>query len=614
MFKYHIKIEIIFMFISLRILSLPGMQTKRILLKVYKWRVRNLNDRTFIMILSALIGFLSGLAAVVIKNLVHFIRDLLESRVEFTGHFYLYLVLPLIGLILVALFVKYLLRQNVDHGIPTVLYSISKRNGKIKPHNIFSSVIASSITVGFGGSVGLEGPTLATGAAIGSNLSRFLRLNYKQVTLMLGCAAAGAMAAIFKAPIAAIVFALEVIMINLTMASVIPLLISSVTGAITSYLFLGQNTLYSFHIVEQFNLSEIPYYVGLGIITGLASLYFTRVYIFIAGIFEKISGRFIRILLGGTSLGLLVYLFPSLYGEGYEVINNALQGNTEYLLENTFYSNYEPTFILITGILLLVILFKVVATSATFGGGGIGGVFAPSLFVGANTGLLFATVMNYFGANLQEKNFALVAMGGLISGVIHAPLTGIFLIAEITSGYALLMPLMITATISYATIRLFQQTSVYTYQLVKRGELFTHDQDKTVLSLMEVSDLIEMNFQTIGPDATLGELVQVISTSPRNIFPVIDAEKHFLGLVWVNDIRHIVFRPELYDNTYVRDLMFMPQPSVSPGESMEDVAHKFQTSNHYNLPVLENGIYIGFVSRANVFSKYRTLIKEFSED
>ena len=561
-----------------------------------------------------MIGFLAGLAAVIIKNLVRFIRNAFENHIEFSEHFFLYLLLPLIGLLLVAIFVKFILRKKVDHGIPTVLYSISKRNGKIRSHNIFSSVVASSITVGFGGSVGLEGPTVATGAAIGSNLARLLRLNYRQVTLMLGCASAGAMAAIFKAPIAAIVFALEVIMLNLTMASVIPLLISSVTGVITSYLFLGQNTLYSFHIVESFNLSEIPYYLGLGIITGLVSLYFTRIYIFIAGIFEKISTWYIKMIIGGIALGSLIFLFPSFYGEGYDVINSALQGDTGYLFENTFYAGYEREFFLMAGVLLLVILFKVVDTSVTFVGGGVGGVFAPTLCVGVNTGVLFATVMNYFGANLNEKNFALVAMGGLISGVIHAPLTGIFLIAEITSGYALLIPLMITATISYATVRLFQPTSVYTYQLAKRGELFTHDQDKTVLSLMEVTHLIETNFNTVKPDATLGELVQVISKSQRNIFPVIDTENHLLGVVWVNDIRHIVFRPELYDNTYVRDLMFMPVPSVSPKESMEEVAHKFQTSSNYNLPVIEDGKYIGFVSRANVFSKYRTLIKEFSED
>lgn len=600
------------MFVSFGILSLLAMQSRRILLKLHKWRVRNIGDHTFIMIISAVVGILAGLGAVTIKNLVHLIESFLSSHVE---NKYLYLVMPLVGLLLVAIFVKYLLRRKVDHGIPTVLYSISKRNGRIQPHNIFSSVIASSLTVGFGGSVGLEGPTLATGAAIGSNLARFLNLNYRQVTLLLGCASAGAMAAIFKAPIAAIVFALEVIMINLTMTSVVPLLISSVSGAITSYLFLGQDTLYPVELIEKFNLSDTVFYIGLGIVTGLASLYFIKVYIFIAGIFEKIPTWYTRMLAGGSVLGLLVFLFPMLYGEGYEIINSALAGNVSFLNESLLLDGSGSSFFVVIGVLLLIILLKVVATSVTFGAGGIGGVFAPSLFVGSNVGLFFAMLMNYFGANLDEKNFAMVAMGGLISGVIHAPLTGIFLIAEITSGYELLTPLMITATISYATIRLFQQTSVYTYQLAKRGELFTHDQDKTVLSLMEVSDLIEMNFHTVSPDATLGDLVEAISKSQRNIFPVVDEEKHLLGVVWVNDIRHIVFKPELYDKVYVRDLMFMPQPSINPKESMEDVAHKFQTSNHYNLPVIDDdGTYIGFVSRANVFSKYRLLIKEFSED
>ncbi|MCD6597309.1 MAG: chloride channel protein [Bacteroidales bacterium] len=600
------------MFVSFWMLSLLAMRYRRILFKLHKWRIRNIADRTFLMIVSAFVGIFAGLGAVIIKNLVRIIESLLENHLE---NNYLYLLMPITGLLLVAIFVKYILRQKVDHGIPTVLYSISKRNGRIKPHNMFSSIIASSLTVGFGGSVGLEGPTLATGAAIGSNFARLLNLNYRQVTLLLGCASAGAMAAIFKAPIAAIVFALEVIMINLTMTSVIPLLISSVSGVITSYLFLGRDTLYPVEIIDSFDLSDIFFYIGLGIITGLASLYFIRMYIFIAGLFERISEWYTRMLIGGSVLGLLIFLFPSLYGEGYDVINSALQGNTDYLNDNPLFSDIQSSFFIMMAFMLIVILFKVVATSVTFGGGGIGGVFAPSLFVGSNVGLLFAMVMNYFGANLNEKSFAMVAMGGLISGVIHAPLTGIFLIAEITSGYELLMPLMVTATISYATIRLFQQTSVYTYQLAKRGELFTHDQDKTVLSLMEVSDLIEMNFHTVKSDATLGDLVEVISKSQRNIFPVLDEQKHLLGVVWVNDIRHIVFKSELYDKVYVRDLMFMPQPSINPKESMEDVAQKFQNSNHYNLPVInDDGTYIGFVSRANIFSKYRQLIKEFSED
>ncbi len=590
------------------------MKFKRILLKLYKWRIKYITDRQFIMVLSGIVGLLAGLGAVTIKNLVHLIKTSLDSQLVSTGSFYLYLGLPLLGLILVAAFVKYILRKKVDHGIPTVLYSISKRNGKILPHNIFSSVIASSITVGFGGSVGLEGPTLATGAAMGSNLARLFGLNYRQVVLMLGCASAGAMAAIFKAPIAAIVFALEVIMINLTMTTIIPLLISSVTGAITSYLFLGQNTLYSFSNIESYNLSELPYFFLLGIFTGLASLYFIKMYINVAGIFEKIKKWQIRLFLGGITLGVLIFLFPSLYGEGYESTNNALNGNIEYLFENSIFSGQDQQIFWVLGLLLLVIIFKVIATSVTFGAGGIGGVFAPSLFIGASAGLFFGKLMNYFGANLNEQNFSLVAMGGLISGVIHAPLTGIFLIAEITGGYALLLPLMITATISYATIRLFQSTSVYTYQLARRGELFTHHQDKTALSLMEVRSLIETKFSKVKPDDTLGDLVKVISKSDRNIFPVLDAEKQFLGLVWVNDIRDIVFKPELYDSTYVRDLMFMPSPTVSPEDSMEVVASKFQHSSHYNLPVLDQGKYLGFVSRANVFSKYRKLIRDLSED
>ena len=595
-------------------LSLLLMKFKRILLKLYKWRIKYITDRQFIMVLSGIVGLLAGLGAVTIKNLVHLIKTSLDSQLVSTGSFYLYLGLPLLGLILVAAFVKYILRKKVDHGIPTVLYSISKRNGKIFPHNIFSSVIASSITVGFGGSVGLEGPTLATGAAMGSNLARLFGLNYRQVVLMLGCASAGAMAAIFKAPIAAVVFALEVIMINLTMTTIIPLLISSVTGAITSYLFLGQNTLYSFSNIESYNLSELPYFFLLGIFTGLASLYFIKMYINVAGIFEKIKKWQIRLFLGGITLGVLIFLFPSLYGEGYESTNNALNGNIEYLFENSIFSGQDQQIFWVLGLLLLVIIFKVIATSVTFGAGGIGGVFAPSLFIGASAGLFFGKLMNYFGANLNEQNFSLVAMGGLISGVIHAPLTGIFLIAEITGGYALLLPLMITATISYATIRLFQSTSVYTYQLARRGELFTHHQDKTALSLMEVRSLIETKFSKVKPDDTLGDLVKVISKSDRNIFPVLDAEKQFLGLVWVNDIRDIVFKPELYDSTYVRDLMFMPSPTVSPEDSMEVVASKFQHSSHYNLPVLDQGKYLGFVSRANVFSKYRKLIRDLSED
>jgi CIC family chloride channel protein len=582
--------------------------------KLLNWRKRNIPDRAFILILSVVIGFTVGLAAVIIKNLVDFIQVLVRKGYMFDRSNILLLVLPIIGVLATVLFTKYILKRNVGHGIPSVLYAISKTNGRIKSHNMFSSIISSALTVGFGGSVGLEGPTVATGAAIGSNIGRHLKLSYKQILTMLGCASAGAMAAIFKAPIAGTIFALEVIMLNLTMSSLVPLLISSVTAALTSYLFLGQNAFYTFTLGEAFSMSDTPFYLVLGLFTGLASVYFTRMYIFISKRFEIVKGWGNRLLVGGLLLGIMIFLVPSLYGEGYSGINNALTGNYDYLFEDSLYSGLKDNIIVLISVVAFLILFKVVATSVTFSSGGVGGIFAPTLFMGAHTGLLFAVVLNMLGFDLEVSNFVLVAMAGMIAGVIHAPLTAIFLIAEITGGYALLMPLMITATISYLFTRIFVNNSVYTYQLAKRGELITHDKDKAALTLMDVGSLIESNFNTIHPDATLGDLVEVISKSVRNVFPVVDQERNFLGVVWVNDIRHIVFKPELYEDTYVRDLMFMPSPTVSPGESMEDVAHKFQTSSHYNLAVIDNGKYVGFVSRANVFSEYRSMIKNFMED
>ncbi len=590
------------------------MKRNRFIIKLFRWRIKHIKDRQFILILSMIVGIASGFAVVIIKNAVHLIQNMLTAGFSSSGFNYLYIVFPAIGILIVVVFVKFILKRSVGHGIPIVLYAISRENGILRSHNLFSSIITSVITVGFGGSVGLEGPTVATGAAIGSNLGKWLRLNYSQVVLMLGCASAGAMAAIFKAPIAAIIFVLEVIMLNLTMSSLVPLLISSVTAVLTSYLFLGQDTLYTFTLTENFSLSETPFYILLGLFAGLVSVYFTEAYIFITAMFEKIKAWYNKLIIGGFILGLLIFLVPSLYGEGYEGINNALNGDYGYLFNNSVYLGLKDNILAFFSILVIIIIFKVIATSVTFGSGGVGGMFAPTLFTGATSGLLFVKVMNQFGFNLHEANFVLAGMAGLISGVIHAPLTAIFLIAEITHGYELFMPLMITATISYATIKLFESNSVYTIQLAKRGELITHDKDKGALSLMSVKNLIENNFSTIGPDATLGDLVKVISKSQRNIFPVIDKDNHLLGIVWVNDIRHIVFKTELYDKTYVRDLMFMPTPSVSPDESMEDIARKFQTSSHYNLPVLKEGKYIGFVSRANVFSRYRTIIRQFMQE
>ncbi len=590
------------------------MKLRRRLVRFYKWRDEHLPDREFVMIVSFIIGIMAGFAAVILKNIVRFLEHLLASSFDLEANRYLYLLFPVAGILLVLIFIRYILRQPIGDGVPIVLHAISKNNGRIKPHNMYSSIITSAITTSFGGSVGLEGPTVATGAAIGSNISRALRLDYKLVILMLGSATAGAMGAIFKAPIAGIAFALEVIMLQLTSVSVLPLLIASATGALTAYFFLGQSTLYTIEYVQPFEMKNIVFYILLGVLTGLTALYFLRIYIFIHDSFEKIGKWWQRFLLGSLLLGGLIYLFPSLYGEGYNAINSSLQGDYSYVFENTFYGGLSDNTLVLVALLLMIVFFKAIATTLTFSAGGIGGIFAPTLFMGVNVGLSYALLSNFLGLDLPVSNFALAGMGGMIASVIQAPLTAIFLIAEITNGYALFMPLMITVTFSWITFRLFESRSIYTFQLAKRGELFTHHQDKTVLSLMNVKELIETNFDTVPPDATLGDLVKVISHSQRNIFPVVDEENNFMGVVWVNDIRHIVFERELYDKVKVSDLMFMPRPTVSPQESMEDIAHKFESSNHYNLPVVENGKYVGFVSRANVFSKYRELVKHFSED
>ncbi len=589
------------------------MKRPTLLARFIRWRKNNISDRQFILVLSVVIGLASGLAAVIIKNLVHLIQKHLDLFAANNSE-YLFIFYPLIGLFITVLFIKYINKNPVRHGIPNVLYSISKRNGIVRRHNMYSSIITSALTVGFGGSVGLEGPTVATGAAIGSNIGRLFHLNYKQIILLLSCACAGAMSAIFKAPIAAIVFAIEVIMFDLTMAAIVPLLISSATAALTSYLFLGQNFLYSFEIKEKFVIQQdLTYYILLGIFTGFLSVYFTKMHVFIGELFNKIENIFAKLLIGGISLGLLIFILPSLYGEGYSVINSSLNGDFSYLFENTFYENVEQKFLPIVVFFMLVMLFKVIATSLTFESGGVGGFFAPALFTGANAGLFFSKILNNFGLSLSARNFALVGMAGLIAGVIHAPLTAIFLIAEITGGYELFMPLMIVAAISYATVKLFTPNSVYTIHLARRGELMTHHKDKTVLMMLDVKDLIETDFNKLHPNNTLGDLVRIITRAHRNIFPVVEKDNTFRGIVKMDDIRHIMFNQEMYDSVYVRDLMFMPQNVIDPKDTMEEIARKFQVSDRYNIAVIEKGKYLGFVSRAKLFSTYRKLLSDFSE-
>jgi CIC family chloride channel protein len=587
----------------------------KLFLRISILRIKKLIGEQFIYYVSILAGILVGIAAMVIKRGVELVQYLLAKLSENTLSDYLYLFYPMIGIALAVLYINYIIKRKVGHGIPAVLYAIAKENGIIPKHDIFSSIITSVFTVGFGGSVGLEGPIVVSGAAIGSSVGQAFRLNYRQITHLLAIASAAAVAAIFKAPIAAIVFAMEVIMIDLTMVALIPLLLASVSAVITSYIFMGRGAVYAIQNLEPFAISDLVWYALLGVFAGFISIYFTKVYIYITALFSKINRWTVRLLIGGTILGLLVFLFPTLFGEGYHFINAALHGDISLMFANTLYSEFENEIWMILGMMLVIILMKVVATAVTFGAGGVGGVFAPALFLGVYAGLFFAKAVNIFDINsLSETNFALAGMAGLISGIMQAPLTGIFLIAEITTGYHLFIPLMITSTLAYVTTRLFISNSIYTYELAARGELMTHDKDKTVMQLMRVAKVIEKDFKTIGPDKTLGDLVKIVSQSKRNIFPVVDKENVFYGIVTLDVIRTIMFNPELYNEVKIKDIMFTPLATVGPDESMEEVANKFNNTGNFTMPVIQDKKYIGFVSRANVYSAYRTLLKDFSDD
>ena len=592
------------------------MENTSLLIKLKAWRKRNISDYHFIIFLSFIAGIAAGLGAVVIKHLVRFIEDALTSGFTKEYQNYLYFLYPALGVFITVIFIRYILRKPVGDGVPNILYAISRNNGIIKAYQMFASIITSSLTVGFGGSVGLEGPSVLTGGAIGSNIGRLLDFDYRKMTLLVACAAAGAVSAIFKAPIAGIVFALEVLMIDLTMSSLIPLLVASVTGAIISYIFMGQTFIYAVTVEKSIQLNILPWFAILGLLSGFVSLHFTRVYFYVWSIFRKIKSWVLKILIGGAILGILIFLLPSLYGEGYDAITSCLHGDYSYLFNHSIFYGYRNNTIAVILMFMAIVFFKCVATSTTFGAGGIGGIIAPTLFIGANSGLFFAEVLILFGVKeIVPANFALVGMGGLIAGVLHAPLTGIFLIAELTGGYQLFFPLMITATIAYSTINYFEKNSVYTKQLAHRGELFTHDKDKMVIALMNIRDLLETNFKTIEINSNLGQLVEAITESKRNVFPVVDGQGIFQGTVHLNDIRDVLFKPELYEKIKVSDLMQWPMATARLTDTMEEIVEKFQKTHHFNIVVLdEGGKYIGFVSRANVFSRYRNIIKEFSED
>jgi CIC family chloride channel protein len=567
------------------------------------------------LILSFIVGILSGLAAILLKNAIHYTHYLLTHGFAKDSESYWYLVYPIIGIIITYIYVRYFVKDRIGHGVSRILYAISRNNSRIKPHNHYSSMIASTFTIGFGGSVGSEAPIVLTGASIGSNIGRLLRLNYKAVTLLVGCGAAGAIAGIFKAPLAGLVFTLEVLMIDLTMASIVPLLISAVTAATVAFFLMGKGVIFSYKIVDPFVLDNIPYLILLGIVTGFISLFFTRGAMKIEKQFERIHNPGTRILLGGIILSVLIFLFPPLYGEGYETIRALLSNESQTLAHSTLFYFVQDNFWFFALYLLLVLGFKVVAMSVTTGSGGVGGIFAPTLFMGGVSGYLFARLINSFSfVQVSEGNFALIGMSGLMAGVMHAPLTGIFLIAEITGGYTLFVPLMIVATISYLTIMPFEPHSIYTKRLARRGELITHHKDRAVLTLMRMGDVVEKDLKRVGPDQTLGDLVKVVSKSCRNIFPVVDEDNMLVGIVLLDNIRDIMFNQDMYDNTYVHELMILPPSYVSSDENMDSVMKKFEETGAWNLPVIDDGKYVGFVSKSKIFNAYRTLLVQFSDE
>ena len=583
--------------------------------KAVVWRIAHIQERNFIYILSLIVGLAAGLAALVLKTLIHFVEVKLTQWVTIDAISYWYLIYPMIGIFLTVLFVKYVVKDNIGHGVAKILFSISRKNSRIKPHNSYSSMVASSLTIGLGGSVGAEAPIVLTGASIGSNLARLFKLNYKYVTLMVGCGAAGAIAGIFNAPIAGIVFTLEVLMIDLTMAYLVPLLISAVSATALTSFFMGGGVLMSFSNVSPFQIENIWFYILLGIFMGLLGFYFTRSAMFLESIFASIKNWVLRFLFGGLILGLLILIFPPLWGEGYTTVITIFQGGGKDLLNNTMFVEFKNNPYAILLFLAAILIFKVFAMAATLGSGGIGGIFAPTLFLGAIGGFFMVKLLNtFYKLGLPEDNFALAGMAGMMAAVMHAPLTGIFLTAEITSGYGMFVPLIITSTVAYLTIMRFEPHSVYTKRLAQSGELITHHKDKAVLRLMELKQLIETDFEVLLPSATLRDLVKAISRSHRNLFPVVDENGMMKGMVKLSEVKTLIFEPGLYDSVKVKDIMYMPEFFISPYDSMETVAEKIESSGRYNLAVIDEGKYLGFISRAVVFSKYRKTLQNVSNE
>ncbi|WP_314306635.1 chloride channel protein [Capnocytophaga gingivalis] len=594
--------------------------TARWYIKFLQWKTQYLTHRQFILLLCGLVGVATGFAALAMRSLTHFIEEVLVGNIIRYINYGFYVIFPAVGFLLVYWVKKYIIRKEVSHGIPSILYAVAKQKGIMKRFQAYGSILTAPITIGFGGSVGLEGPMVVTGAGISSQVARLFHINQSDRMLLLACACAAALAAIFKVPLAGILFAIEVFGLDLTLSSLLPLFVASLSGVLTSYIFFGNAALLPIYVGDSFLMHNIPFYLLLGVVGGFMSAYFTFVYEGVNRFFSKFSSAYLRIVIGGAILGLLVFVMPPLYGEGHEVINHLKAGHPELSISsNIFGWNLENPWVVI---LLLggLVLFKVVATSVTFGAGGVGGIFSPMLFMGGVMGNCFARIINQIDIlpyKLPLANFTLIGMTALMTGVLHAPLTAIFLIAEVTGGYSLFVPAMVTAVVSFSIAKYFNKYSIYTMELGRKGELVNQDKDQAILTLMDMESVIETNFVPVYTDMTLrGVVYEAVRESSRNIFPVLDREKGSLeGVILLDDIRHLIFEKELYDKVSVLEMMQPPPALIQMGQdTMNQVMDKFQNTAAWNLPVVKNGKYIGFISKSKLLTVYRRKLIYFSNN
>jgi len=579
------------------------------------WRYKYISHKNYVFLLSILVGLLAGLVSVTLKNITFTIETLFEKGVVFSQN-QLYFILPFIGLLLVFLLIKYVAKRPLDLGIPTVLFSLSKKSGILNYKNIYYPLITAPITVGFGGSVGLLGPAIVSGASLSSNLSRLLRVDKKTRTLLIACASAAAIASIFKSPIAAIVFAVEIFSLDLTFASLLPLLIASVSSVLTSYFFLGNEVLFNFEVTDLFILEDTIFYLILGVGTAFGSIYFSKIYFAVLKFFNRFKTPYQRLFFGGLAIGIMLYFIPPLYGEGFGVINSLLADDHIAALGKTPFDNFNDNIWVVIALLFGITIFKAIAMATTLAAGGTGGIIIPTLVMGSALGNVVAKIINNIGLgfHVSEANFTLVGMAGLIAGVLHAPLTAIFLIAEITGGYALFVPLMITVSMSFILTKNAMEYTIYTRELAEKGALLTHDKDKTVLTLMNIDDVIETNFITLSPEMSLGDMLhRGVAKSSRNLFPVVNSEKQLVGIILLDDIRNVMFDQSLYQSTSVATFMHNP-PSyiIYEKDDMHQVMKKFQKSNAWNLPVIKNGKYLGFISKSKLLTAYRNELINFT--